>query len=238
MEHILKLLGQTKSIPPVFIDYTKEILLDVSLKSRYRDMLIQSPTETVILIGILFDRVSTIINCSSEELLQRLQFKINDKDQTKLGSIFAEMRAIVFLDNMDFDSIQLIKPNRHEKSADFCAMIGNRKFAIEVTNLSFFVTRGKWRLSEVKELCLKKIIEGKKLEQLDNTKSKERCDAQLLIFVIDAIDILALNSIEDFYLLSDEILHALNRLECFYLGIVTGQSSFQEVVDVIYPILQ
>lgn len=139
---------------------------------------------------------------------------------------------------MGFDSIRLNKPTRHEKSADFCAIKEEQKFAIEVTNISFFVARGKWRLSELKELCLKKIIEGKKLEQLETTAQKECCSAQLLIFVIDTVDILALNSIEDFYLLLDEVLNDLKKTEHFYLGIVTGQSSDQEIVDVIFPLLK
>lgn len=238
MECILDLLKSAKNIPSAFIDYTEEILADVSLESRYRDMLIQSPDETVRLIGELFDRVSSIIKCSSEELLHELQFRKRDKDQTKLGALFAEMRSILFLDNMGFVSIKLNKPTRHEKSADFCAIKGEQKFAIEVTNISFFVARGKWRFVELKELCLKKIIEGKKLEQLETTALKEHCNAQLLIFVIDTLDILALNSIEDFYLLLDDILHDLNKTERFYLGIVTGQSSDQEIVDVIYPLLK
>lgn len=221
-------------IPVQFVKYTKYILENPD-NGRYYEALLETPSEVIRDIGYLFRDAGNIVGLSPKELLEQSSFNKNDYDSSKISSLFAEFRAIIYLNIEGFTNIQILQEEKI-KRADFCANKHSCKYAIEVTNAGYIAKRGRWRHNDIVQLLLNKLeIEGK-YKQLEKTRDKEGCDKMALILVIDTLDKVALNLPYEYQNMLQDAWERFGKIDQLHLSIVTGRVSLgYGKDDVVFP---
>lgn len=221
-------------IPVQFIEYTKYILENPD-NGRYHEALFETPSAVIQSIGFLFRDAGKIVGLSPKELLEQSSFKKNDYDPSKISSLFAEFRVIIYLNIEGFTDIQILREGK-KKRADFCANKHSCKYAIEVTNAGHNAKDGRWRHDDIVNLLINKLkVEGK-YKQLEETRDKEGCDKMALILVIDTIDKVALNLPYEYLNMLQEAWERFGKIDQLHLSIVTGRVPLgYGKDDVVFP---
>ena len=97
---------------------------------------------------------------------------MNDYDTSKIPSLFAELRAILYLRNEGFDNVQFLKDSKR-RCADLIATKDGLKYAIEVTNAGYQANQGYWKHDDIVFLMNRKLEDEQKYDQLKDTCDKK-----------------------------------------------------------------
>lgn len=233
-DSIIREMEINPSFPVQLIEYTKHIL-ENQINGRFYEALIEKPCAVIRGIGNLMCSAGNIVGLSPEELLKQSSFNKNDYNPSKISSLFAEFRAIEYLDIEGFANIQILQEDK-TKRADFCANKNGCKYAIEVTNAGYEAKLGHWRHDEIVQLLVNKLMVEGKYKQLENTRDKERCDKMALVLVIDTIDKVALNSSDDYQKMLQDAWELFGKIDQLHLSIITGRVSLgYGKDDVVFP---
>lgn len=171
IEAILSKMSDYPSIPRLFIEHTKHILTDRKC-GHYYNTIIGNPSDVVKGIGDLFQEVEEYLKISPEDLLKQSSFNMNDYDTSKIPSLFAELRAILYLRNEGFDNVQFLKDSKR-RCADLIATKDGLKYAIEVTNAGYQANQGYWKHDDIVFLMNRKLEDEQKYDQLKDTCDKK-----------------------------------------------------------------
>ena len=153
----------------------------------------------------------------------------------KIPSLFAEFKAIKYLNSEGFTSIQIYRKGRSNELI-FCAKKNGCKFAIEVTNAGYEASLGYWRHDDIVELLLNKLLAKEKYKQLVEPAKPEGCGKMALILVIDTEDKVALNTCEDYLNILKESWEQFGSIADLHLCIYTGRAAFgYGNDDTVYP---
>lgn len=246
---INKELKKYSNIPKDLYDYIlnaakkdmKEHLLP-AIASEEKQKIVLEQTDN------LFKKASQITKLNPAELLKALDFHSKDINLGRVDAAFAELRTIIFLNNMNFKNIVPLKAKADEKSADFIAERNPYKFAIEVycrisKGLKHELNPGKIIIepvnieSELYQLYLNTIKEKK--SQLDNTAKKYSCDKKIMVMVLNDPNLWGLFLYHEYLEIIKKISNELNWGSDYYFAIVTGVVDLRnnKIDDIIYPSL-
>lgn len=194
----------------------------------------------------LFKKASEINRLSPLEILKALDFHSKDVSLGRIDAVFAELRTIIFLRNLNLCNIIPLKAEHKKKSADFIANGNSHKYAIEV-----FCKISKELKEELKtiEVNLKPLtIESdlfqhyiikaeEKKPQLDNTFKKYSCDKNIMIMVLNDPNIWGLLVFHEYEKILKKTSIKLDWGSKYHFAIVTGVTTLgiDKVEDVIYP---
>jgi len=190
-------------------------------------------------INNLFKNASNITGLSTAEILNRADFNQNDIALGQIDAVLAELRTIIFLDNMNFCDIIPLKAKQDKECSDFIANKNGYKYSIEV-----FCRISKELKEEFKtdKITIKPLTytddlfqdyvekARKKKKQLDNTAKENQCDKKIIVMVLNNENILGLSTFE-YPKILEKISSELKWGNDYYFAIVTGLVSF----DIIYP---
>ena len=135
-------------------------------------------------IDACFALASTITGLSPSELVKKSDFKINDFDSDRFDSMLAEIRTIVYLNNIGFEEIKPLKAPKGIKEADLLAELNGTKWAIEVLCSSY--QSGRWTHKEIVNYIERRFVNDNKIEQLHRTAVKYKCTCKLLVVIMNS----------------------------------------------------
>ena len=212
---IKKELCEYRNIPKDLADYIIEVirkdkeenLLPVILNDKVRNIVWER-------INNQLKKAINITKLSPVDLLKALDFHSKDIKFSKFEAMFAELRIIFFLSDLNLYDIKPLKAEnkKNKKSADFIAKGNSHKYAIEVfckisKELEDVIEISRERLKEgFKELFQKakkpvikpdtgefdlfryyisKAKAKEKKQQLDKTAEKYLCDKKIIAMVLN-----------------------------------------------------
>jgi len=251
---IEKELCKYSNIPKSLCDYileatkkdVQEHLLPVILKEKERKVVFKRTDN-------LFKRAYNITKSSPVELLKGLDFHSKDTSLGRIDAVFAELRTIIFLNELNLYDITPLQAKQNEKCADFIATGGSDRYVIEVfCKISQSPPQTVDELK--KDLEANKIItkpstyeddlfryyinisKSKKI-QLDNTAKKYKCNKKIMVMVLNDLNILGLLTYYEYLEILEKISTELDWGNNYHFGIVTGMTTLgiDMVEDVIYP---
>jgi len=261
---IKKELYKYRNVPEDLADYIievikkdeKEHLLPVILKGNKRKEVWEK-------IDYQIKKASNITKLSIVELLKALDFHSEDTKLSKFEGMWAELRTIFFLSDLNlYDIIPLkAKNKKNEKSADFIAKGNSHKYVIEVfckisKELEDIIEIYRKMSKEELEKLSRKIKPaikpdtgesdllqyyickaGKKKQQLDETAKKYLCNKKIIIMVLNDLNFLKLLTYYDYLKILKKISTKLDWGSNYHFAIVTGSTTLgiDIVENVIYP---
>lgn len=234
LETIINIMKSNKDIPRQFTEYTRNMALK-GYEGMYLNILFRSPEQTISKIGGYFYSAANIIGSTTEELLKSSSFQKNDYDDSKVFSLFAELRAIIYLSKEGFNNIKILRQSR-KKRADFCASMNGLQYVIEVTNSGYMAKENRWRHNNIVDFLINKLKSEQKYNQLQETLNDEKCDKMILILVIDTIDKVALNEHNSYLKILKDAWLRFGKIQNLHLCIVTGMSEMKSGPDdTVFP---
>ena len=236
---IKKELCKYSNIPKVLYDYientdkkdAKEHLIPVITNKKERKTVLDA-------IDNLFKKTSNITKLSPDKLIKASDFHPKDTDIASLDAVIAELRTIIFLDNLNLYNIIPLQAKKDEKCADIIATGGFDKYVIEVfCKISQSPRRTEDELKkELKtDIILKPLTyeddlfryyidksRCKKI-QLDNTAKKYKCNKGIMVLVLNDPKIFVfLTSADGYTKILSKISTELKWGSNYYFAIVTG----------------
>lgn len=145
----------------------------------------QKHRESVIL---LISQVALIIKKPYDEILKLADYIYKDTRWNRISDAFAELRAIVVLDQNGFSNIQLLKAIKGSKQVDILAYYQHKKYVIDVAHSSseyYDENRFETKYNIVNHLNK---IYSKKEKQLQQSYSKHNADEIIIAVVIDELN--------------------------------------------------
>ena len=209
-------------------------LIESNIKHRLLDALNENEDQVINAINYQLSEASMITGLTFHELLKSCDFDRRDHDANRFDAMFAEIRSIIFLNQIGFSKIQPLKAPKAKREADMTANYKDTKWAIEVMCSSYLNQR--WTESELTEYINRRFSEDKKGDQLKISSEKHSCNKQLLVIVINSPAAKALNNRNDYLNVLKYSWETLN-LNCDqHLAIVTGMQTLGSGTDdCIYP---
>jgi hypothetical protein len=184
----------------------------------------------------LIQKVSSITNQSINEIIKNSDFNKNDKSIEKLEAILSEFRSIVFLDNIGFKNIKLLKAQKKISQVDISAEIYNKKFDIEVTCLTAFHSREKTIFPDTKHSCfifdndkfLKTFTDkmnGKK-GKINQVKKGGSNKFKMIIIVLNRSPEKECYNLKEYKNIIKETYKTINLNKNLFLGFITSNQYF------------
>lgn len=141
-------------------------------------------------INKMFEEASSILNQTVDEVFRCTDYYYKDQKANRLNNAFAEVRAVMALDQSGFTNIRLISSRTNEKCVDLIAWKDSRKYVIDVAHFtdSFDIDYEKRFTDKTR---FKYYIENKyrsKKEQIFISREREKADEQALFIMIDEIN--------------------------------------------------
>jgi len=244
---IKKELRKYSNIPKDLCDY----IVNAAKKDAQEYLLLAIATEKnrkIVLekIDNLFKRASNITKSSPVKILKALDFHSRDVSLGRIDGVFAELRTIIFLSNLNLYDIIPLKAKKDKKSADLIASGNSHKYAIEVFcriskelkeefKTNEIILKPSTHESDLLQYYISKAKE-KKL-QLDNTAVKYLCDKKIIVMVLNDLNILGLLTFYEYPEILKKISIELDWESNYHFAIVTGVTTLgiDIVEDVIYP---
>lgn len=226
---ILDRMKMNEYIPSQILDYTKLAFERYNKQAsynenRYVEVLTESPDAVIRDMAKIIKLVSQATELTPEEFVPESDFNINDLDRNRIETWLAELRIINYLTIEKFSKIRHLKAHK-TKRADYCAERMGLTYAIEVTSLSYYSTRGNWTPEHIAESIIRKLSEEEKFKQLSNTAKEEKCTQMLLCVIINTVDRIALNSAVDYLEAAKIVWRTFGMLNNFHISIVTGKEA-------------
>ena len=237
---IKKELCKYSNIPKVLCDYignaikkdAKEHLIPVITNKKERKTVLDA-------IDNLFKKASNITKLSPDKLIKASDFRPKDTDIASLDAVIAELRTIIFLDNLNLYNIIPLQAKKDEKCADIIATGGSDKYVIEVfckisQSPRRTITNEISDSSTYEEDLFRHYIDKSRCKkiQLDNTAKKYKCNKGIMVMVLNDPKIFGfLTSADECTKILSKISTELDWGSNYYFSIVTGLIS----LDIIYP---
>ena len=248
---IKKELNKYQNIPKDLYNYienafkkdVQEHLLPVIAIEKERKIVLEN-------IDNLFKKASDITKLSPVDIIKALDFRSKDTSLGRIDALFAELRTIFFLINLNLYNIVPLQAEKNEKSADFIAMGGSDQYAIEVfCKISQSPPRPRTVKELKKDLETNNImiepltyeddlfryfmnISTSKKSQLDNTAKKYKCNKKIMVLVLNDQNIFGfLGHVDEYNKILIKISTELDWGSNYYFSIVTGLIG----LDIIYP---
>lgn len=244
---IKKELSKYQNIPNNLYNYienvikkdAKEHLIPLIKNKKERKIVLDS-------IDNYFKKASNITKLSPVDIIKALDFHPKDTDPVRIDAVFAELRTINFLSNLNLYNIIPLKAKKDEKCADFIATRGSDQYVIEVfLKISQSPRR---TIDELKkDLETNKIPDSSTYEddlfrhymnksrskkiQLDNTAKKYKCNKRIMVLVLNDQNIFGFLTPDGYTKILSKISTELDWGSNYYFSIVTGLVA----LDIIYP---
>jgi hypothetical protein len=228
-----KVLIESEYIPDTLIKYIGRCI-DQGKSNRLIDYLYSNPIQCVLNVSNTIKNASMITGLTTNELFHRIDFSNRDIDPTRIDAAFAELRAISYLNNEGFGNINPLRAGER-KSVDIVALREKNVYAIEVTTSSFWIKKDRWREEELCKWLVDKLLNQKKIIQIQGTKQELKCNKGVLIAVIDNYDAVALNTRNSYKKIAKEVWNRCGKDEGLHICLVTGRQSFEGLDDINYP---
>ena len=186
---ILAMLGDTTSFPNIPRALVKhvEFCFRKGHQNRLTQMLRDQSPEVAERVAKNIDQMlsqaAKATHLTPDELLRRTDFVFRDPDPVRLDAAFAEIRAVIFLDNEGFADIQLLKAGQ-QKRADIVAKRKGCKYAIEVAH-SIYDAPGRWSIEGLRDWLLGRYRGENKAAQLEATAGEHGCHRHVFIGVVN-----------------------------------------------------
>jgi len=223
------------NIPTNLISYFNNLIEKPGKNSSFHQAMSDHPDLTFEKIDRDFNKACIITNLTPDVLLQKIDFNKRDLSIERIESILGELRTILFLSETGFSDITPIRGTK-DKSADFHAYYNDLHFSIEVATLIRYSTRTS--NDSVIAWAKSKLIDEKKLIQLNNTALEFNADNKLFVCVINS-RIINLNTHSDFIEIAKEIWEFTGKDPSLYIAIITGRVDINNISDnCIYPDLK
>jgi len=250
-EYLLKIkkeLSKYQNIPKDLYNYienafkkdAQEHLLPVIAIEKERKMVLEK-------INNLFKEASNITKLSPVDIIKALDFRLKDTSLGRIDAVFAELRTIIFLSNLNLYNIIPLQAEKDEKSADFIATGSSDQYVIEVfCRISQFPPQTVEELKkdlETNKILIKPLtyeddlfrdyinISKTKKTQLDNTAKKYKCNKRIMVMVLNDQNIFGFLTFNVCTKILNKISTELKWGSNYYFAIVTGLVS----LDIIYP---
>jgi len=249
-EYLLKIkkeLSKYQNIPKDLYNYienaikkdAKEHLIPVITNKKERKIVLDN-------IDNLFKKASNLTKLSPVDIIKALDFHTKDTGLARIDAVFAELRTINFLGNLNLYDIIPLQAKKDEKRADFIATGGSDQYVIEVfCKISQSPRRTEDELKkELKnDIILKPLTyeddlfryyidkSKRKKIQLDNTAKKYKCNKKVMVLVLNDQNIFGFLTFNECAKILNKISTELKWGSNYYFAIVTGLVS----LDIIYP---
>lgn len=240
-------LHKFPDIPKDLCDYiinaakknAKEKLLPVISDKKSRAMVLSK-------LDNQFKKASYITNLPPSTLLKALDFHSKDTSLGRIDAIFAELRAILFLNNMNFKNIIPLKANKNKQCTDFLAHKNSDLFAIEVycrcsKELKNSQNEGVIDPNNADDELFQQYVSiaQEKKSQFENTEKNYLCNKKLMVMVLNDPNIWGLLVYHEYYEILKRIVVELNWGNKYYFAIVTGVADLMnnQIDDIVYPSL-
>ena len=246
---IKKELNKYQNIPKDLYNYienafkkdVQEHLLPVIAIEKERKIVLEN-------IDNLFKKASDITKLSPVDIIKALDFRSKDTSLGRIDALFAELRTIFFLINLNLYNIVPLQAEKNEKSADFIAMGGSDQYVIEVfCKISQSPPRTEKEFKkdlETNNIMIEPLtyeddlfryfmnISTSKKSQLDNTAKKYKCNKKIMVLVLNDQNIFGfLGHADEYNKILIKISTELDWGSNYYFSIVTGLVG----LDIIYP---
>ncbi len=216
-------------LPRLLVNHIDGLLNKQPLSHAVESML-HDPGACIERCERMFDRAAEVTSLTPDELIERTDLKATDLRPEALPSALAEVRAVNYLGNEDFDSITLLPASGSNASADIVAERRGIRYAVEARCAVEATSRPTERLTT----WVTRTIKAKQ-RQVRATASTHQCHRMLVVMVVDTYPAVAFNGRDDF---REMLIGA-----CAYLGpdygdhatIVTGQVTNGMQDDVVHP---
>jgi hypothetical protein len=190
----------------------------------------------------LIKKACVITNLSESDLLHKLDFQPNNLTNEMIEGFLAQLRAIFWLKRFGFSNITPIEPKRNFPQPDFRANYKDKESAIEVFCLTKTHEQQKDQTLNV-YVNFNPQFEGSKFGRdfISKAPSKKiqldsiSAEIKVLLCVINSTPIIALNDAQDIKEMAKFLYHKLNWGRNYFIGLLTGWSSFGVLDDTIYP---
>jgi hypothetical protein len=193
-----------------------------------------------------FKKASYITKVPPSILLKALDFHSKDTSLGRIDAVFAELRTILFLNNMKFKNIEPLKANKNEQCTDFIAQKNSHKFSIEVycrcskelkNNQNEIIIDPNNAADELFQQYIS--IAQEKKSQFENTDKKYLCNKNLMVMVLNDPNIWGILEYHEYYEIIKKIAVELNWGNKYYFAIVTGVTDLMnnQIDDILYPSL-
>jgi len=248
LEKVKKELCGYPNIPKALDDYIteatkkgeEESLIPLIVKENERKVVWER-------IDNRFKKACKITKLSPEKLLIALDFNSKDTSLGQIDAMWAELRTIFFLNDLNlYDIIPLKAINKNnEKSADFIAKGNLHKYVIEVFCKIYKKPKEKFRPITITgqpsninfKLFQHYIGKALKKTQLDDTAEKYSCDKKIIVMVLDDDYILGPLTNCEYRELLEKISTGLKWGKDYHFSIITGVTTWgiSDVENFIYP---
>ena len=182
---------------------------------------------------------SNATGMTSNQLYEEIGFRENDLDENNFQALLGILRSINLLNEVGFQELRPLRPKKFQKEVDLLGQFANKLLAIEVIR------------SSEKKYCYPdhekpssnpiKYIVGRyreKRPQLDSSVKNHKCDAGLLVVIMDSQPFKALVPSEELIRLIEETFLAMGNPDKTYLAIFTGMANERGKNEhAIYPSL-
>ena len=193
-----------------------------------------------------FEKASHITKLPPSRLLKALDFHSKDTSLGRIDAVFAELRTILFLNNMNFKDIIPLKANKNKQCTDFLAHKNSDLFAIEVycrcskelkNSQNEVVIDPNNADEELLQQYISKAQEKK--SQFENTEKTYLCNKNLMVMVLNDPNIWGVLVYHEYYEILKRIVVELNWGNKYYFAIVTGVADLMnnQIDDIVYPSL-
>ena len=141
----------------------------------------------------MFLEASKILNQSIDDVFRYTDYNHEDQRPNRLNDAFAEVRAVISLNNLGFSNIKLLSSKKESKCVDIVTYKDNKKYVIDVAHFtdSFnnnykerFSDVGSYSAEERFKFNIERTYQSKK-EQLLISQRSEKAEMKVLLVLID-----------------------------------------------------
>ena len=245
---IKKELSKYQNIPKNLYNYIKNAIKKDAKEHLIPEIKNKKKRKIVLdTLDNLFKKASNLTKLSPVDIIKALDFHTKDTGLARIDAVFAELRTINFLGNLNLYDIIPLQAKKGEKCADIIATGGSDKYVIEVfCKISQFSPQTEDEL--IKDLENNTILNHpytyeddlfqyyidksilKKI-QLDNTAKKYKCNKRIMVLVLNDQNIFGFLTPDKCTKILSKISTELDWGSNYYFAIVTGLVS----LDIIYP---
>ena len=213
------------SIPTKLWEYHERLLVDNSSHRLLEAIQRQGAEKTWRAIDEIFALAKQATKLRPDKLLERLGFESSDLDSANFQAMLGILRAINQLGQLGFKDFEPLHPKLNRQEADFIASRGDKRYAVEVFRSSETAYRAINHEKPSSDIA--SYIEGRakeKLQQVNSTVQAHKCDAGMVVVVLDSQPAKALSSTVELRQVVEKVVHHIGEPRDTYLILFTGMA--------------
>lgn len=234
-EEALALISDEERFPNIPKSLIKHLEYCVSKQksSRFIKVILEKPLETCKAIDAIFTRATEATGLALDELFATTDFAVQDCNQARVDSAFAEIRTINYLYQQEFAEISPLKGAKNKPRADILARRRGLLYVIEVADSNYYAN-GRVLPDQLARWVSQR-FEEKKM-QLHQSILDEKATHSVFVVVLDTQGAVALNTIDDYLAALERAYELLDSPANCHLCLMTGRHALgYGRDDVVYP---